>query len=101
MVETRIQDEIIRVLLNDVQHFQGIIQDVNRSGRYEIPSITRQEVAKALSQLIAAGLAEAYVLPQNEPFIKVDFDLARLDELWFQLTPKGETLAQELIQRKE
>ena len=101
IVDTSIQDEVIRILFNDVQHFQGIIEDVNRSVRYETASITKQEIANALNQLVAAGLAEAYVLPQNGPFTKVDFDPARLNELWFQATPKGETLARELIQRTQ
>ena len=101
-MDRRIQDAVLRILLNDVGHFEQIVGDLNRSVQREATPITRQETTDAVSELIGTGFAEAYLLSQKPPlFIKVDFDPVRLHELWFQLTPEGEKFARELIRQMQ
>jgi len=93
----RFQHAILRILLNDVANFELIVKDLNHALQREAQPITRQELADAMSELITAGLAEAYLLPQQPPhFVKVEFSPARLDELRFQLTQHGEKAARKL-----
>jgi hypothetical protein len=92
-----VQHGILRILLNDVAHFELILKDLNHSLQREAKPITLQELADAMRELITAGLAEAYLLPLQPPhFVKVEFSPARLDELWFQLTHDGEKAARKL-----
>ena len=87
----RVIDEfVVEAVANDYENFECVVQQVTKwSARIGLRT-TRQELIDALERAIGNGYALAYSLSPQEPHSQVvEFSRARLDELWFYVTPKG------------
>ena len=78
---------------DDYENLQLIIRDVTRWGKRLQVSPTREEVIKAIEHVIVDGYAQSYLLlPRSPHSVPVAFDLQRVDDLYFYLTPAGKKL---------
>ena len=102
LVNREFEHSVLSAVSDDYEDINQILNYLHRFHEVSLSPATKGEVAEAMADLIASGLAQAYLLsPQPPHSTKVDFDPSRIDELWFYVTPEGKKFVQELNQQAE
>ncbi len=95
-----IKECVIRAVSDDYEEFERVLAEVTGWAAECGVVIDRRGVQSALEEAIAEGYARAYVLSGTPPFsTPVEYSAARLDDLWFYVTPHGKNLARDLRER--
>lgn len=95
--DTRVRDEVLRAISDDYENMQSILRHLDRLPGQAMSPTTPDEVSGALADLIACGLAQAYLLSPQPPHAQeADFDSSRIDQLWFYVTAEGKKLVQNM-----
>jgi hypothetical protein len=98
-VDTRIQYSILGALSDDYEDFETTFAEAGASALTYGFSLSRQETHEALAELTKSGLVQAYLLSPYPPHAQeVDFDLNRIHELWFYVTPEGKRFVENMDQ---
>ncbi len=88
--ERSLDEFIIEAVANDYENFECIVGQVTKWTARTGLHTNRQELIDSLERAVREGYALAYLLSPREPHSQVvDFSRARIDELWFYVTPKG------------
>ena len=89
-MRSQIKDSVLNAIADDYESIEAIVETVQK---FDSPEITADQISDALGELVKDGLAQAYELSPWPPHEKsVDFDVGRVRELWFYITPKGKDL---------
>jgi hypothetical protein len=89
-----LMDCIVTVASDDYENFEIIFDQTRRMAALKGITVNEGDVAKAVAEVIADGLAEAYLLSPQEPHsVKARYSPERLHEFWFYVTPRGKTIA--------
>jgi hypothetical protein len=87
------RDLVMTCMADDYENLEIIMRDVTNwgEGRHVFP--TRAEVVSAIEKVIADGYAQSFLLsPRPLHSTAVAFDLERVDDLYFYLTPVGKKI---------
>src|ERR1700722_17851640 len=88
-----IRDLLLNSMAEDYENLQIIIRDVTNWGERRHVRPTRTEVVSAIEKVIADGYAQSFLLSPRPPHsTAVAFDLKRVDDLYFYLTPVGKKI---------
>ena len=100
--QTLIQHLVLDMISNDYENVdQTILEDVNKYAPEYGVTVTRTDVVAALEQLVAQGLAKAYVVAGTPPLLVPFAGMPALDVVeeddyknknWFIATAKGRHL---------
>jgi hypothetical protein len=90
----RIKDSVLNAIADDDENIETILETLQK---FDSTATTADQVSDVLNELVKDGLARAYELSPWPPHEKlVDFDMGRIRELWFYVTPKGKDLVRSL-----
>jgi hypothetical protein len=89
-MKSQIRDSVLNAIADD---YEDVGLNLEAVHNFDDPTATTEQVSAALAKLVKDGLAQAYELSPKAPCsTAVDFDLSRMEELWFHVTPKGKNL---------
>ncbi len=92
-----VQDLVLNSMADDYEDFRTVLDEVTYWGSRRGLQLTRNEVQQALENVLAAGLAQAYVLSPHPPHTTpVSYATEKLRELYFFLTPTGKEIVKNL-----
>lgn len=86
-----VDDYVLDSVADDYESWQLILQSVRQFAKSDHVSIRRSQVLAALESLVAKGLVQPYILRSTltDWATPVAWDLDRLHELWYYITPAG------------
>lgn len=95
--ERTLDEFVIEAVANDYEMFECIVEQITKWSLQVGLNTGREELIDTLGRAIRGGYALAYLLSPREPHSQVvEFSRARIDELWFYVTPKGKEFARAL-----
>jgi hypothetical protein len=92
MIEPAIRAYVLAAVADDYESVETIIGEVVAWGVKGGVAVDRENLIEALGELVAEGWVSAYLLSaQKAKAEPVPFDRARVEELWFYISPLGRT----------
>ena len=82
-----LEKDVLRAIADDYEGIKTIMNDV-RSWNHE-SALDLSDVVAALKTLVEPGLAMAYELSTTKPARSVAFDIGRVSDSHFYITPEG------------
>lgn len=100
-MQTSIQDWVLWAIADDYESLEIIFEEINKWRPKRSRGVTRQEIIRALKQIIREGSAQAYILSSQPPYAQpVEFLAKDAEALWFYVTPKGKLLVKHLVESR-
>jgi hypothetical protein len=88
-----IRDLVMTSMADNFENLQLIFANVTSWARSRDVSPTRDEVIRTIENVIVDGYAQSYLLSPHPPHsTPVAFDLKRVDDLHYYLTPAGKAI---------
>jgi hypothetical protein len=96
--DSKVEDYVLDAVADGYESWQSILASVRQFAKNGSITVRRSEVLKALQSLVNKGLVQSYLLrPVHVDWATaVDWDLNRLHELWYYITPAGLARIKEL-----
>ncbi len=97
MIQDRITYLVLSAMSNDYEDFEMVVREACKWAEQDGIIIARQDILRALQELISQGYAQSYVLSSTPPHVTpVDFSMENVGRIYFYVTPKGQRLVEDL-----